>query len=230
MGLFNLFKPKKGSKKSKRKAPAKKAGAKRTSSTSRKTISRNSKSPFPLALSHPPKYKTPMTSWQTAKELTSSKSSGKATIVKSKKKTIENKSKRYPDGRTLKTQDKYLQIKKNKSKELKKERWVAVVDSNASDEIAVVRLTTKKQPNTTELPTYKKGNKKATFFKHFLEIDDASGDPIKVDGVKFKENPMEYDLNDCEIKQVKDKLLKHTKQAQTNKEALETLKNRNKKR
>ena len=82
MGFFNLFKPKKGSKKSKRKAPAKKAGAKRTSSTSRKTVSRNSKVPGPLTLSHPPKYKTPMTSWQTAQELTSSKSSGKAKATK----------------------------------------------------------------------------------------------------------------------------------------------------
>lgn len=69
--------------------------------------------------------------------------------------------------------------KKGNSTKPKNKRIVAVIDSNSADELAVVRLTTQKQANTTELPTYKKGNKKETRFKHFVEITDNEGKPIK---------------------------------------------------
>ena len=76
--------------------------------------------------------------------------------------------KSVPVGRTLKTQDRYLPYKKNKVQELKPHRWVVVIDKNTDEEFAVVRLTDENQPNTTYLPTYKKGNRKKTYFKHFV--------------------------------------------------------------
>ena len=69
----------------------------------------------------------------------------KQTKTPPKTSTTNNKnvSKRYPNGRTLKTKDKYLPIDRNgKSTDPKDERWVAVIDSNRKDELAVVRLTT----------------------------------------------------------------------------------------
>ncbi len=140
-----------------------------------------------------------------------------------------NVSKKVPNGRTLKTQDKYLPIaKKGNSTKPKNKRIVAVIDSNSADELAVVRLTTQKQANTTELPTYKKGNKKATRFKHFVEITDNEGKPIKIDGIKFIENGKEYDLSVSELRRVSEHVLKHTAQAEENKKKIAKLKGRRK--
>ena len=123
---------------------------------------------------------------------------------RNKKKSDKNVSKRYPNGRTIKTQDKYLPTdKKGKSTKPKTKRRVVVVDSNRYDELAVVRLTTQNQPNTTELRTYKKGNGKTTYFKHFVEIMDDEGNPIKIDGKKFIENPWAWDLSADEIEYVR---------------------------
>ena len=151
----------------------------------------------------------------------------KQTKTPPKTSTTNNKnvSKRYPNGRTLKTKDKYLPIDRNgKSTDPKDERWVAVIDSNRKDELAVVRLTTQKQANTTSLPTYKKGNRKESFFKHFVEIEDRSGDPIKVDEKKFKENPKKNYLTTDEVLFVRDKVLGHVKQSSENNRKIATLK------
>lgn len=62
-------------------------------------------------------------------------------------------------GRTIRTKDKYLPIEKCKGKsEPKDKRWIAVIARNGKGELAVVRLTTEKQANTTQLKGYKKGN------------------------------------------------------------------------
>lgn len=109
-------------------------------------------------------------------------------------------------GRTIRTKDKYLPIEKSKGKsEPKDKRWIAVIARNGKGELAVVRLTTEKQTNTTELKGYKKGNGKTTYFKHFVEIEDNNGNPIKIDGVMFIENDKKYDLNTEQVLQVSDK-------------------------
>jgi hypothetical protein len=136
-----------------------------------------------------------------------------------------NVSRRYPSGRTLETQDKYLPTdKKGKPTNPKENRRVAIIDSNRHDELAVVSLTTQKQPNTTSLPTYKKGNKKGTYFKHFVEVEDNERNPIKVDGKKFKENPRADDLKPSEVIRVRETVLKHTKQSESNRAKIEKLK------
>ena len=149
---------------------------------------------------------------------------------KNKKKSDKNVSKRYPNGRTIKTQDKYLPTdKKGNSAKLKTKRRVVVVDSNRYDELAVVRLTTQNQPNTTELRTYKKGNGKTTYFKHFVEIMDDEGNPIKIDGKKFIENPWAWDLSNSEMNEVYNAVFKHSQQAGTNIDKIKRLKSREKK-
>lgn len=134
--------------------------------------------------------------------------------------------KSVPVGRTLKTQDRYLPYKKNKVQELKSHRWVVVIDKNADEEFAVVRLTDEDQPNTTYLPTYKKGNRKKTYFKHFVETEDNEGAPIRLDGKKFIENEAKYDLSAGEVKYVRKKVLDHSKQSKANREKIFRLKNK----
>lgn len=144
---------------------------------------------------------------------------------KNTKKSDKNVSKRYPNGRTIKTQDKYLPTdKKGKSTKQKTKRRVVVVDSNRYDELAVVRLTTQNQPNTTELRTYKKGNGKTTYFKHFVEIMDDEGNPIKIDGKKFIENPWAWDLSADEIEYVRRGVFEGKRQSDDNKKKIAALK------
>ena len=124
--------------------------------------------------------------------------------------------------------DKYLPYDPKKVRELKDRRWVAVIDKNTDEELAVVRLTDERQPNTTRLPTYKKGNRKDTYFKHFVETEDSEGNAIRVDGNKFIENLAKYDLSSKEISLIKDKVLKHTRQSQENLQKINRLKDKKK--
>lgn len=157
-------------------------------------------------------------------------STAKPKGTSSYKKAEKNISKRYPNGRTLKTQDRYLPTdKKGVSESPKSQRRVVIIDSNSFDELAVVKLTTQNQPNTTELPTYKNGNGKKSYFKHFVEITDNDGNPIKVDGVKFIENPWAYDLTANQIKLIQNIVYHKVKQAQNNDKKILLLKDRGKK-
>lgn len=147
--------------------------------------------------------------------------------VKSKKTVSPNRG--VPIGRTIKTKDKYLPYDEKKSKALKDKRWVVVVDKNTNEELAIVRLTDEKQANTTHLATYKKGNGRDTYFKHFVEIEDKDGNAIRVDDEKFLENAKVYDLSKDEINLIQKVVRGHCKQASANKEKLTKLKQRPKK-
>ena len=114
--------------------------------------------------------------------------------------------------------------KQSKVIELKERRTVVVIDKNSKEELAVVKFTTKKSSNSTELEGYKKGNKKTTYFGHFVETSDNEGKPITVDGVKFKEKGSNYDLSSTQVKQVQNKVYSHVKQAKGNKEKIQKLK------
>lgn len=133
--------------------------------------------------------------------------------------------KRTPNGRTLRTKDEYLPQDPSKVEELKQKRWVAVIDSNQKNELAVVRLTDEQQENTTALPTYKKGNKRDTYFKHFVEIKDNEGNPIKATKKgKFQENSPDLDLTAEEVSKIKSKVYRHSKQATSNRDKIKELK------
>lgn len=154
---------------------------------------------------------------------TGKKRSSKAAAATSK--IPENgKSARVPIGRTLKTQDKYLPSDRKKVQELKDRRWVVVIDKNTNEELAVVRLTTEKQPNSSPLPNYRHGNKKETRFKHFVETEDDEGNAIRVDGKKFLQNLKKYDLTPGQVGRIREKVLNHVKQSQENKAKIKALK------
>ena len=156
-----------------------------------------------------------------------SKLKTKTPAVKPKKPAAGKKKQKTltPIGRTLKTKDEFLPQKKSKVKELKNKRWVAVIETNKKNELAVVRLTDENQKNTTLLPDYKKGNQKPTYFKHFVETKDNEGKPIKVSKTgKFQENPAKYDLSQDEVGKIRSKVFTRCKQAETNKEKVESLK------
>ena len=145
-------------------------------------------------------------------------------MKKGSKKPIKKKS--VPIGRTLKTKDKYLPYDPKKVQKLKEKRWVAVIDKNTNEELAVVRLTDERQSNTTHLPTYKKGNRRDTYFKHFVETQDNEGKAIRVDGKKFVENLSKYDLSKDEIKLIQNKVYHRVKQSQSNNAKVQRLKGR----
>lgn len=135
-------------------------------------------------------------------------------------------SQKTPIGRTIKTKDEYLPYDPKKVIELKDKRWIAVIDKNDFEELAVVRLTDEDQPNTSPLPTYKKGNKGDTYFKHFIEIEDNVGNPIKVDNQRFIENHKKYDLRAEEIKEIQNKVLHRVKQSDANRKKIAKLRNK----
>ena len=139
-------------------------------------------------------------------------------------KAHRNGKKPIPIGRTLKTKDMYLS--NNSGPEPKEKRWVAVIDKNENEELAVVSLTKQKTKNSTLLPTYRAGNKKKTHFKHFVETKDNEDNPIKVDNMKFRENSDKYDLKESEIKYIQNKVFHKVKQSKTNNDLIKKLKNK----
>ncbi len=167
------------------------------------------------------------------KSSNTTKKTKKTPAVKNSTAGKNNKKKNSPTpvGRTLKTKDEFLPQKHSKVKELKERRWVAVIETNKKNELAVVRLTDEKQANTTLLPEYKKGNQKDTYFKHFVETKDNEGNPIKASkSGKFQENPSKYDLSSKEIDMVKSKTLKHCKQSTENEKKIVDFRNSDKKK
>ncbi len=139
----------------------------------------------------------------------------------------DNISKRYPNGRTLQTQDGFLPIdKKGKSDNKKENPRVVVIDSNRNDELAVVRFTTQDNKNSSKLPGKSKGNKTSSYFKHFVEVEDNEGKPIKADGYKFKENSWAYDLKKWQVEKIQNIVLHKVKQSKDNLEKIKKLKGR----
>ena len=196
----------------KKSAPKKTASmkpvAKKTKTTSNKTVAK----------------KTTTKKTQTKKS-TQKKSSNKKTTSKStgKKKAKPKDSAGVPVGRTLKTKDEYLPEETSKTEEMKDNRWVIVIDKNTKEELAVVKLKSKKTKNTTKLEDYKVGNQKTSYFSHFVETFDNERKPIVI-GEKFQQNHPDNDLDKEQVKQIKKKVFNHVKQAQTNKELLKKLK------
>lgn len=126
---------------------------------------------------------------------------------------MAKKKKFIPWGRTLTTNDKYLGKQKTGSK---KTRPVVVVDT-FEENLAVVPLSSKKGANRTEIKGYK--NKKTgqnTYYKHYLEIEDNEGKPIRVND-KFRENHKNMDLSRDVVLDIRQNILTKAKTKQRNK-------------
>ena len=97
------------------------------------------------------------------------------TKYNNKKNFARTASGKVPKGRTLSTYDKYLSGGKKTGSD--KKRPVVVIEANASNELAVVPLSSRAGKNRTRLKNYQQGQ---SYFKHFVEIEDNEGKPIKV--------------------------------------------------
>lgn len=123
---------------------------------------------------------------------------------------------RVPQGRTLKTYDNYLGGEKNKSST--KERPVVVIEANKNNDLAVVPLSSRKGKDRTRMRNYQQGQ---SYFKHYIEIQDNEGNPIRVND-KFKENYPDLDVSQRDIGKIKDKVLRHSKPAPENNKKLKS--------
>ena len=133
---------------------------------------------------------------------------------------MTKKQKFIPWGRTLTTNDNYLGKQKTNSK---KTRGVVVVDTYDNN-LAVVPLSSRDGANRTELKGYnksfgkdkKKDKKKVkTYYKHYLEIEDNEGQPIRVNK-KFRENHKNMDLSRDDVLDIRQTIFTKAKTKQRN--------------
>ena len=127
-----------------------------------------------------------------------------------KKNFARTASGKVPKGRTLSTYDKYLPGGKKTGSD--KKRPVVVIEANPENELAVVPLSSRAGKNRTRLKNYQQGQ---SYFKHFVEIEDNEGKPIKVNA-KFRENHKNMDVSCEDVKFITDKVLNHSKASMGN--------------
>ncbi len=129
------------------------------------------------------------------------------------------KKKRTPRGRTLSTYDHYLGRSKTGSK---KERPVVVIEANAKNELAVVPFSSREGKHRTHLKGYEQNQ---SYFKHFVEIEDNEGKPIKVNG-KFRENSPKLDVPKHLTDKITRTVFYHSKPASENLKKIERFRKR----
>ena len=120
---------------------------------------------------------------------------------------------RVPQGRTLTTRDKYLD---KKAKQPEKERPVVVIETNARNDLAVVQLSSRDGKDRTRLKNYQQGQ---SYFKHYIEIMDDEGNPIRVNK-KFQENHPNMDVSGEDVEIIRDTLFNHSKPMQKNRKRI----------
>lgn len=137
---------------------------------------------------------------------------GAATPIK-KVNQARTTSGKVPQGRTLTTHDKYLD---KKAKQPEKERPVVVIETNARNDLAVVQLSSRAGKDRTRLPNYQQGQSR---FKHYVEIMDDEGNPIRVNQ-KFKENHPNMDVSRQDVDTIIDTVFNHSKPMQKNRKRI----------
>ena len=120
---------------------------------------------------------------------------------------------KVPQGRTLTTRDKYLD---KKAKQPEKERPVVVIETNARNDLAVVQLSSRAGKDRTRLKNYQQGQSR---FKHYVEIMDDEGDPIRINQ-KFKENHPNMDVSGKDVEFIKEVVFNHSKPMQKNRKRI----------
>lgn len=120
---------------------------------------------------------------------------------------------KVPQGRTLTTRDKYLD---KKAKQPEKERPVVVIETNARNDLAVVQLSSRAGKDRTRLKNYQQGQSR---FKHYVEIMDDEGNPIRINQ-KFKENHPNMDVSGKDVEFIKEVVFNHSKPMQKNRKRI----------
>ena len=120
-------------------------------------------------------------------------------------------------GRTYFTNDKFLPHSDNNAY---KNVNIVSIEYDKQGNMIGVRLTGQKTSNTSSLNhhTYKG-------FKHFIEIEDIDGNPIKK-GERFKENSKYFDLTPKQVEYISDVIYNHSKQSQRNRKMRDEFHNR----
>ncbi len=137
----------------------------------------------------------------------------------SKKRTKGGK---VPQGRTLSTYDHYLGNGKKTGSE--KERPVVVIEANENNDLAVVPLSSRQGKNRTRLKNYQQGQ---SYFKHYVEIQDDEGKPIRVNK-KFRENHPNMDVSRQDVERITDKVLYRSQPAKENRRKMDKFRSKKK--
>lgn len=137
----------------------------------------------------------------------------------SKKRTKGGK---VPQGRTLSTYDHYLGNGKKTGS--KKERPVVVIETNDYNDLAVVPLSSRQGRNRTRLKNYQQGQ---SYFKHYVEIQDNEGKPIRVNK-KFRENHPNMDVSRQDVERITDKVLYRSQPAKENRRKMDKFRSKKK--
>ena len=165
------------------------------------------------------------------KKKKSTKSNFKKKSVANNKKTTANKkskkmgrtaSGRVPQGRTLTTHDNFLSGGKKTGST--KKRPLVVIEANSKNDLAVVPLSSRDGKNRTELKGARTNNKKS-FFKHFVEIADNEGKPIRIND-KFKENHKNMDISQKDVENIRNIVFNHSKPKEENKKLISKFRNK----
>lgn len=125
-------------------------------------------------------------------------------------------------GRTYKVNDNDLPHKNEGSGKIVD---LAVIESNGKH-IGGVRVTTKNGKNAF---SFKTKHNLYKGYKTFLETKFSNNDDIVSDDKRLHENPWKYNLTVDNIKEVREKIYYHSRQANENREKRDKLKLRNKK-
>lgn len=88
-----------------------------------------------------------------------------------------------------------------------------VIEANENNDLAVVPLSSRQGKNRTRLKNYQQGQ---SYFKHYVEIADDEGKPIRVNK-KFKENHPNMDVSGEDVEIIRDTVFNHSKPMQANK-------------
>ena len=142
----------------------------------------------------------------------------KKKTVKTKVNNKRTKGGKVPQGRTLSTYDHYLGNGKKTGS--KKERPVVVIETNDYNDLAVVPLSSRKGNDRTKLKNYQQGQ---SYFKHYVEIQDDEGNPIRVNK-KFRENHSNMDVSGEDVKKIRDKVFNHSRPAIENRKKMKRFK------
>ena len=137
----------------------------------------------------------------------------------SKKRTKGGK---VPQGRTLSTYDHYLGNGKKTGS--KKERPVVVIETNDYNDLAVVPLSSRQGRNRSRLKNYQQGQ---SYFKHYVEIQDDEGKPIRVNK-KFRENHPNMDVSRQDVERITDKVLYRSQPAKENRRKMDKFRSKKK--
>lgn len=122
----------------------------------------------------------------------------------------KRRNKSVPVGRTLLTNDNYLESGKKTGS--KKEHGAVVIETNKRNELAIVSLSGHPGKNKTRLKNYQQGG---SYFKHFVEVKDDEGNPIVINH-KFRENHKNQDVSKEDVENIRDRVFSHAKQSLEN--------------